>query len=177
MQQCCKTSAKMLSEREISTHLRADSWDEWKSRSLNRRMGWWFIEFVTWDGLLPLAVAACPWAIKTLFPRNDIAGVFAAIFIPMAAALLRSVTGAKQIRRNCAGELPVGRQVALAVAISFLLMFEIGASCLILAGGDPTSWAYVFCFFACYLVAAALAFIPRRTSNFGRALRRPKLTP
>ena len=162
---CCKTSAKMLSESDISTYSSADSWHEWKSSSLNRRMGRWLVEFITWDGLLPLAVAACPWAVKTLLPQNDIAEVFVAVFIPMAAALLRSVTGALQIRRNCGGELPVGRQLALAIAILLLLIFEMGVSLLTLAGGDPASWAYVFCFFACYLFAAALAFIPRRTNS------------
>ena len=158
----------MLSEREISTHLRADSWEEWNSSSLNRRMGRWFVEFITWDGVLPLAVAACPWAIKILFPQNDIAEMSAMILIPMAAALLRTATGALQIRRNCEGALPAVRQLALAAAIVLLLVFEIGVSMLTFSDDEPAFvWTIVFCFFGCYLVAAGLAFIPRRTRNYG----------
>jgi hypothetical protein len=160
----------MLYEHDISTHSNADLWREWKSSSPNRRASKWLVEFITWDGLLPLAVAACPWAVRILLPQNDIAEVSAVIFIPMAAALLRTLTGAQQIRRACGGALPAVRQVALATAIVLLLFFESGVGLLTVGKDEPVSaWKYVFCFYACYLVAAAFAFFPRQARNCKRA--------
>jgi hypothetical protein len=156
----------MLSERDISTQSNADSWREWKLSSPNRRASKWLLEFITWDGLLPLAVAACPWAVRILLPQNDVAEVSVVLFVPIVAALLRTITGAQQIHSDCGGALPAARQVALAIAIVLLLFFEIGVGLLTVARDEPAAaWKFVFCFYACYLVAAAFAFFPRQAIN------------
>jgi hypothetical protein len=121
----------------------------------------WLRIFLTWDGLLPLAVAAVPAAMIALFPRNDLAEMLAVVLIPMAAALVRSVTGARQIRALCQGELPIGRQFALAAAIVFLLLFEGAVTMFVFADDEPASaWVYPAALYAAYLTCAAMAFIP-----------------
>src|SRR5262245_28589525 len=103
----------------------------------------WLRMFLTWDGLLPLVVAAVPALVWTLVPDNVAAVAVAAILIPMAAALTRAAIGARQVRRLCGGYLPLGRQVALAAAIVFLLLFEGAVAFFVLADDEPpAAWIY-----------------------------------
>jgi hypothetical protein len=126
----------------------------------------WLRNFLTWDGLLPLAVAAVPAVMIALFPRNDVAEMLAVVLIPMAAALVRSVMGARQIRRLCHGELPIGRQFAIAAAIVFLLLFEGAVTIFVFADDEPASaWLYPAALYAAYLASAAMAFIPKRADE------------
>jgi hypothetical protein len=124
----------------------------------------WWSSFVAWDGILPLIVAAIPSAIKLFFPKNDIARIVAALLIPMAAALLRSIVGAQQIRERCAGTLPRSRQIAPATAIVLLMLFEMCVSIMTFAVGVPASvWLIPLSFYVAYLAAIFVAFIPQTT--------------
>jgi hypothetical protein len=126
----------------------------------------WLRIFLKWDGLLPLAVAAVT-AAASLVPKHFGGQAelffFVGIGIPIAAALARSTVGAHQIRRVCHGELPIGRQVALAAAIVFLLVFEGAVAMFSWTDNEPASaWLYVAALYVGYLGCAALAFIPGR---------------
>ena len=131
----------------------------------------WRRWFLAWDGLLPLAVSAVPYLIRAIFPKNDIAQVSTVIFVPIAAALLRTVIGSYQVQSVCDGDLPANRQFALGVAIMFLLLYEGTVSILIFADDEPLSaWAYPLVFYLCYLATVAFAFSrPARHCNDPRA--------
>lgn len=122
----------------------------------------WFWRFVAWDGILPIVVSVVPSAVVMLFPRNDAAEVLTFILVPIGAALLRCTVGAVQIARICDGDLPVLRQLALGTAIVFLLMFE-GCVTMLAFSRDlrDEDWLMALPLYACYLVPAALAFLPR----------------
>lgn len=122
----------------------------------------WLRHFLTWDGILPLAVSAVPVTVALLLPRNDVAEVSAVLLVPMFAALVRTGIGVRQIRSLCDGRLPAARQLALAAAIVLLLLFEGLVSLLSFADDEPASaWAFPLAFYLGYLAAIALAFAPR----------------
>jgi hypothetical protein len=79
---------------------------------------------VGWDGFLPLFVAMVPLVVRGLFPKGHITEVIAAAFLPSIAALVRAAAGSSQIRQACHGQLPVLRQLVLAIAIIVLIVFE-----------------------------------------------------
>jgi hypothetical protein len=128
----------------------------------------WLGRFLAWDGILPMLVAAVPYSVVILFPRNDVAELSGVILVSIVAALVRTGLGAQQIRDLCDGKLPMRRQVALAIAIGLLILFEGMVSLLTFADDEPVSaWAYPIVIFLCYLAAAAVAFAPRPTGRYG----------
>jgi hypothetical protein len=113
---------------------------------MRSQWGW----FLAWDGILPVAVAAIPHAIAILFPKNDIAEVSAVVLVPIVAALVRTAIGAQQIRNVCGGYLLRTRQIALALGIVLLLLFEGAVTLLTFADDEPLSaWAYPAVFYVC----------------------------
>lgn len=124
----------------------------------------WRQSFLAWDGILPLAISLMPLAIAFVFPRNDVAEITSAILVPMAAALIRTMIGAREIKMRFDGQLPVGRQLALAVAIVLLMLYEGMVSILTFANDEPlTDWVYQVVFYLCYLFAIPFVFGPRLT--------------
>ena len=121
----------------------------------------WLRMFLTWDGLMPLAVAAVPALAATLLPDNDAAVAVATVLVPIVAALARAAIGARQIRRLCGGHLPLGRQVALPAAIVFLLLFEGAVAIFVFADDEPAAaWIYPLALYVAYMAFAAMAFFP-----------------
>jgi hypothetical protein len=119
----------------------------------------WRRWFLAWDGLLPLAMSALPFLVKTFLPRNDIAEVSTAIVVTAVAALLRTAIGSYQIRNQCGGSLPTSRQLALAAAIILLMLYEGIVAILTFADDEPWSaWIFPIVFYFCYLAAIACAF-------------------
>lgn len=119
--------------------------------------------FLGWDGILPLGVAVIPALVKLLFPRNDLAEVGTFLLVPMGAALVRSVVGAKQIRRVCDGALPLMRQLLLAQAIVMLLLFEGMVCALVFAADEPAlAWIYAVIPYLAYLATISFVFVPSR---------------
>lgn len=123
-------------------------------------------ELIFWDGILPLAVAMIPSAIVWNFPRNDIAEVAAVVLVPIAAALVRTMYGYRQLHDEDPVVLTVGRQIALAAAIIFLMLFEGMAAILTIAKDAPRSaWLCPLALFVCYLIAIGIAFRSNATMN------------
>ncbi|MBA3482830.1 MAG: hypothetical protein H0T51_13545 [Pirellulales bacterium] len=116
---------------------------------------------LAWDGLLPLGVSAIPSAVEVLFPKSDIAEIVTAVVIPIFSALIRSVVGVRQIRTLCEGALPIPRQIALAIAIVLLMLFEAFVAMLTFADDEPPSaWLAPAGFYVFYLATIAIAFVP-----------------
>ena len=127
-------------------------WKRWRS-------------LVAWDGLLPITVAAVPATIRVVCPRNDGAQIVAVVLVPITAALVRAMIGARQLRKLCEGALPILRQIALAIAIILLLLFEVLISAMTFAQGVVLSdWLTTLCVYVCYVAVMALAFAPHRKS-------------
>jgi hypothetical protein len=120
-----------------------------------------FGAFLAWDGVLPLVIALLPPAVDWLFPKDTIAQIGVSVFVPIIAALVRSVIGARQIRSRCQGELPVLRQIAMAGAILLLLFFEASVAALTFAEPPLALWLLPAGFYLAYLAALALALLPR----------------
>ena len=113
---------------------------------------------VGWDGVLPLVAAGAPLLISLVFPQDDAAAMLAVVMVPIVTALVRTMVGWDQIARICNGGAPWLRQVALAIAIVILLLFELCSAMLIFAGGVPPEALLIplvlYCF---YLVMISLA--------------------
>jgi len=120
----------------------------------------WLI-ILLWDGVLPLVVVSIPHLVAVLAPHSDILEFSAAIVVPIIAALFRATFGANQIRSLNEGQLPTKRQVALAVAICCLLLFDGYVAMLTLANDEaPSAWIYPAIFFVTYLFAICIALTP-----------------
>lgn len=116
--------------------------------------------FLAWDGSLPLIVAAFPVLVERFLPGEIAAQILVSVFIPIAAAFVRCVIGARQIRQRCHGELPALRQVAMAGAILLLLFFEASVAALTFAKDEPLlMWLLPVGLYLAYLVVLALALI------------------
>jgi hypothetical protein len=121
---------------------------------------------ISWDGAMPLLVAFTPSLIRALFPRGHLAEVVAAIFLPILLALFRSHVGSKQLRQFNKSDPIRGRQLALAAAITLLLLFEIGVMILHFANDEPgTAWIVTAALFVSYLFMIWIAVRPRRNLN------------
>lgn len=118
-------------------------------------------EILGWDSVLPVVVASGPMIVKWLIPNGPIAAgaqLVAVVLVPIAAACIRASVGMGQIVRACDGRAPITRQVALAAAIVFLLLFEAMTGALACADDEPTSlWWYPVGFYAGYLAMVWLA--------------------
>jgi hypothetical protein len=111
-----------------------------------------------WDGILPVIVAAIPPLVAALAPKNDTAEIAVISIVPAVAALIRTSTGARQIRRVNNGWLPARRQVALAIAITFLMLFEIFVAVLTFADDEPAAaWLFPLALFLGYFIAICVA--------------------
>lgn len=123
-----------------------------------------FLSFVGWDGFLPFAVAISPVIVRLLLPKNHIAEIVVAIFVPIAASLVRAMVGGYQIRRICNGVLPILRQAALAVAIVALLLFEMCIAVLTFANNEPLLvWLVPIGAYFTYVGAISIALRSPRT--------------
>jgi hypothetical protein len=113
---------------------------------------------IGWDGALPLIAAGAPWLVKAVFPKGHVAEIVAGLLVPIGTAVLRAAVGRDQIERRCKGAAPWGRQVALAVAIMTLLLFEVCSAGLVFAGNaPPVAWLAPLGFYLCYLVMISVA--------------------
>lgn len=116
------------------------------------------LAIIAWDGVLPLLVALAPVSARHLFPDSYLAALTAALLIPFSAAMTRAHIGMRQIARVCAGHAPWWRQVALALAIILLLLFEIAVGVMTLAKDiPPTGWWFAIAFYVMYLVVITFA--------------------
>jgi hypothetical protein len=128
--------------------------------STRPRTSWLLI--VTWDGLLPAAIAAGPAIAENVFPKSDAAEIVVAVLVPIVAALIRSGVGVRQIGRITGDPIPRGRQLALAVAIILLLVLEGFVAALTFADDEPWSaWLTPIVLYVCYLVSIAMALRPQ----------------
>lgn len=131
------------------------------------------LEVVAWDGVLPLLMAAGPLVVKTMFPNPPVGAGLALVLAPPVAALIRAHIGWNQIAKCCGGRAPLLRQVAMAVAITLLFVFEAAVTVLTFEKKIPrTAWWVPFGTYAAYLVVIgyALRRIPG-TAEHGNAAR------
>lgn len=114
--------------------------------------------------MLPLLAAAIPSVVILLAPKNDVAQVLAAIFLPIALALFRCNLGMRQLQELCGDAVPAFRQLALGTAIVALMLFEGWMSICQFADDEPPgTLAVATLIYVAYLVAIATALAwPRR---------------
>lgn len=114
----------------------------------------WWVSALTWDGMVPLLLAAASGSLAVVFPRNDTADTAAVVLFPMIAALIRASIGLRQLAAICGKSPSILRQVLFAAAIATLLMFEMYCGFLV-RGGVP--WPFWWPAAALYVIY--LAFI------------------
>ena len=121
----------------------------------------WLWRAAAWDGILPVAVALVPIALRTLFPPPNPIVPFAAVFLPIFAAMIRASIGVRQIARVCGGAAPVSRQLGLAAAIVMLLLFELSVGVLATTDGEPAEfWWFPVTMLSLYLITISFALRP-----------------
>lgn len=115
--------------------------------------------FGSWDGVLPLLVSAVPLAVRLCLPKDHVAGLVVFVSLPSLAALVRCTAGIKRLQEICDGALPILRQLALAMAIILLFMFEGLVTAMTLSReGEPVLWVIAGAIYLAYLVMITLAF-------------------
>ena len=125
---------------------------------------------LTWDGILPLAVALFPLFVDTFFPPQQgqvhpLAFV-ACTLVPLAAAMARAHHAEGQIRKACEGKLPILRQFALAAAILVMGVFEVAVAVLTFMQQRPAqAWLIPLVAYALYLTIVSLALRPTRVAD------------
>lgn len=118
-----------------------------------------WLDFIAWDGALPLAVALFPLLVDTCFPGNPLLIAVAGGLMPFLATLYRAHIGAEQIRRVCDGKCPLNLQLALTLAILLMWPFETSVAVLTFTSNPPIAlWLIPVGFYAAYLAAAGAAF-------------------
>lgn len=121
----------------------------------------WLWRAAGWDGVLPVAVASVPVLLRTFLPRGHLLLPFAAVCVPIVAAMVRASIGRQQIVRTCGEPPPVGRQIGLAVAIVLLLLFELSVGVLTCEQNEPAAdWCFPAVMFSLYLITIVSALRP-----------------
>jgi polyferredoxin len=114
---------------------------------------------------LPLGVCAFSLFVRFFLPQATLLVLLAVAVIPLLSALFRCAMGEREIRRNCQGELPFLRQIALAAAIVLLLIFEVAVSGMSFAKDvRPIEMLITAGIYVLYLAIITLAFLPRRAT-------------
>lgn len=121
----------------------------------------WWHSSIGWDGILPFTVALLPLIVKHAFPRGHIAEVVVLI-VPLLAALVRTHFGWARLIRLFESNVPWTRQVALAMAIVLLLVFEVGTTIATLVGNDfpKELWCYPIVSYVAYFVTICWTMRP-----------------
>ena len=123
------------------------------------------IVVLAWDGMLPVAVVAIVTYFKFAVPARD-AEVFVAVLVPVFACLFRAAIAHHQITALCGGTAPISRQIAIAVAIVSVFLFEFFASILTLGKNlREGAWLVPRGLYAVYLVTIAWALRPMRETS------------
>ncbi|HUE16696.1 MAG TPA: hypothetical protein VMR25_21150 [Planctomycetaceae bacterium] len=116
---------------------------------------------LAWDGLLPLGTPMSTLIARALFPPGHIVEVIAAICMPMIVALVRAAIAQKQLERACNGMPTWFRTIALALAITLLLLFEIAAGIMTFgAGAPPEVSAIAVILYCAYLAGISFSLRP-----------------
>jgi hypothetical protein len=118
------------------------------------------VSILAWDGLLPLAVAACIAGVQWIFPPGHLAEFVAAFIVPLVAAVIRAAVAHEQLTRRCQGTAPLNRQLALAAAIVLLWLFELFACVITFAKPPLTVWVWSAAFYLAYIAAICWALRP-----------------
>jgi len=85
----------------------------------------WIATALCWDGLLPATAAGCLWYVKVAFPKGHIAEVVAAALVPLGLALVRTSMAQRTLAQYFPTDIPLVRQLGIALAIIVLLVVEI----------------------------------------------------
>jgi hypothetical protein len=118
----------------------------------------WPLSVIGWDGVLPWLAAATPLVVKMAFPDGHPAEILPALFVPILTALARAAVGHDQIVRINHGSAPWLRQIALAVAIAILFVFEIVSAVLVFADDAPAhAWLVPLGLYGLYLAVISFA--------------------
>jgi hypothetical protein len=117
---------------------------------------------LTWDGVLPLAVVLSPFILRALFPHNkDVNDVVGVIIVPIVAAILRTVSGGKELQRVCPEKPSALRQLSLAASIIVLIGFEMAANMIHVAADiRGYVWFYITGMYLAYLFLIFFALKP-----------------
>jgi hypothetical protein len=126
----------------------------------------WLLSVIGWDGCLPVLVAFSPLFLPLVLPNRDLAEVTAVFLMPMAAALIRTQHGYRQIEKRV-GRVSLGRQFLLGCAIVVLLVFEIGAAAAASSARKtpPSGWLLAAVSYLTYLVLIVRALRPQRLAD------------
>lgn len=125
------------------------------------------MQHFTWDGILPLLIAASPLFVRMTLRDGHMLEVAVAILAPVLAATLRAAVGVHQLDLITNGKPNVTRQVQLSLAIILLLLVEIFASTLQFARNEPLSaWLFPAGLFCLYLILIQNALSPDEDHSY-----------
>lgn len=120
------------------------------------------LQFIGWDGILPLFVALGPVLAKAIFLKPPMEVVICLIFAPLVAALIRAHIAGQQFAQRFSGHAPWLRHIALASAILLLLVFEAAVAVLTFAESVPASdWWFPAGIYGGYLAMISFALRSR----------------
>lgn len=126
------------------------------------------LSVVGWDGVLPIAVGMSPVFAGVFFQKGHIAELAVAVLIPVVAALVRAYVGYQQLVHAFGGGPPLGRQAAMAIAITLLLMFEATSGVLTCADDEPpAAWLVPISLYLIYLTTIVLTLWPPANDSAG----------
>jgi hypothetical protein len=118
------------------------------------------MRILAWDGLLPLGIVMIPTALEMLKLDGILIGLVVFLTI-LAAALIRAHVAHIRIHEICDGRPTFLRQLALAMAIVILLLFESIASILQnVQPREPEPYVVLLLLYLAYLVIIVWALRP-----------------
>ena len=116
---------------------------------------------LTWDAMLPIAIAISPFLVRCCFRNGHIVEVVIAVISPVLAAFLRGAVGIHQLEAACNGNPSWGRQALFAGGICLLLLVEVFVSTLQFTDNEPlATWFFPAGLFCFYLSAMQHALAP-----------------
>ena len=126
----------------------------------------YWIGFLAKDGSLVLVVALIPALLAACLPNQQATAAGISMLVAFCAAFVRAGLGTNRIRKSCGGKLPVLRQVALALAIILLMIFEFTACALSFAPDVPLwGWGAAALLLMAYLLLAGIALYPSSSAR------------
>lgn len=116
--------------------------------------------------LLPLVIAACPFALQCTLPHGHMLQVAFAIVAPVLLVSLRGAIGVIQLDVNSNGKPPLRKQLLFSLALLTLFLAEVFVSTLQLTRNEQlTAWCYPIGMFCVYLILIQNAVQPGASAN------------
>jgi hypothetical protein len=119
----------------------------------------WILLLVTWDGVLPVLLAATPTLIRSLWPGNMLVRDFAVVTVVIVALGVRVVVGLKHIRNNYCGPWT---QLCQKITLSVMAFFLVVLDCLLMTipiGRNMPQGDQIFLATSAVIYLSCMAFV------------------